>query len=278
MNKLTVLLVFVIVAAASFGSAYALDFDTTGLDKEQIILVFGTGIGIAIIRAWWGYEKAKENFDLIKFIQTVKYYAIATIPAIAAVAVEQQATGNFSIITFLFAVGSISGLGEFIRVGVKKTVLSNEVVPEPAKIEQAKAEIKPASNWTGPGEAPNDVSDLHYDQLKANVNNEGRIYQNNFVQGQDGNKLPFGTNLKIKIDDASLVSGRLSKLTANGPMALQIDQSNAPNNPWPDMVKFEMLDWNNKKPTPMERGKYSVEVWYVRNGREGTFTDNFEIQ
>jgi hypothetical protein len=257
------------------------------LSQQQILVVVLVSLGISLIRAYMGYEKSKQDFDFIHYMQTVKYYAIATIPVIGALAIEQtQGGGELSIINLVLAAAGAGTLGEILRVGVKKTILSNETIePQPARNPDTgtTASVSLRSNGSTVAtipekEAPNDISSLHYDHIKTNINNEGRIYQNNFVQGKDGNKIPYGSNLKIKIDGATLVSGRLAKLTENGPQALQIEQSFAPNNPWPDMVKFELLDWIENRPVPMKPGRYTVTVWYVRNGREGRITDDFEIE
>jgi hypothetical protein len=251
------------------------------LNQQQMLIVVGISLGIALFRAYIGFEKSKSDFDFIHYMQTVKYYLVATIPVLGALAVEQiQSGGELSIITLVLSAAGAGTLGEIMRVSAKKTILSNETV-EPLTATTASGNSMHATfaaNWTGPGENPTDVSDLHYDQLKANVNNEGRIYQNNFIQGKTGNKLPYGQNLKIKIDGASMVSGRLLYYSANGPIAVQIEQSGTPHNPWPDMVKFEMIDRINGKDVFKPKGAYQIVVWYLRNGREGRFTDEFEIE
>lgn len=250
------------------------------LNQQQLLIVIGISLGISLVRAYLGYEKTRQDFDFIHFIQTIKYYAVATIPVIAALAAEQVAGGGeISILGLVLAAAGAGTLGEILRVGTKKTVLSNEVTPQIRET----ATSNPSTTFTITGEAPNDTSDLHHDELNKNKNNHGRIYQNNFhqVTGQNpGNKLKVGEHLKIRIEGASSVSGRLTKLVNGTPQHVQIEQSGSPHNPWKDLIKFEMLDYDTatQTTTPMGPGKYQVVISYVKDGRIFGITDDFEIE
>lgn len=104
-------------------------------------------------------------------------------------------------------------------------------------------------------------------------------YLTNFHRGKTGNKLAYATDLIIKIDGASIVTGRLEKLESGKVKVIQIEQSGRKSNPWPDKVKFEMIEFDGKGGrAPMPRGSYLVEVWYWVNNKGGHFTDKFEIE
>lgn len=105
-------------------------------------------------------------------------------------------------------------------------------------------------------------------------------YQNNFHRGQTGNKLAFGKDLKIRIPGATIVTARLERKDSGGLWKIiQIEQSGRKSNPWKDMVKFEMIDFDGKGGyASMPSGEYRVKVWFWKDNRGGSFTDKFEIE
>ena len=104
-------------------------------------------------------------------------------------------------------------------------------------------------------------------------------YQTNFYRGQTGNKLRYKTDLEIRIVGADIVTGRLERIENGKTKVLQIEQSGRKSNPWRDMVKFEMVDFDGRGGrAPFPRGSYLVKVWYWLDGRGGHFTDRFEIE
>jgi len=84
--------------------------------------------------------------------------------------------------------------------------------------------------------------------------------QTNFVKGQNGNMLKYGTPLlKIKVPKAVTLGAILAKKNANnGWNFIQAEQSLTPNNPWTNKVVFEMTKKKNGQTIPMDKGQYKV--------------------
>lgn len=95
-------------------------------------------------------------------------------------------------------------------------------------------------------------------------------YKTNFQRGQKGNMLSFGTpELKIKIEGARWMAGRLSMRKGNGFKVIQIEQSGTKNNPWNDKIVFELVKKNGKSTSPLPSGEYRITVRAGKAGVQG---------
>lgn len=110
-------------------------------------------------------------------------------------------------------------------------------------------------------------------------------YTANFIQGRNGNSLPYGEDLIVSVPGAKIVTGTLSKKSGLGWKIIQIDQSGNTANPQTDKIKFEMKEKqiiNGILTTvAMPRGKYRIKIGAHGNpGNTSDFnfwTDVFEV-
>lgn len=94
---------------------------------------------------------------------------------------------------------------------------------------------------------------------------EGFHYKPNFVRQPEGNVLPHGQNLIIKVEGATIVTGVLRKAQSFFRWkVIQIEQSGHRGNPEKDQITFEMVKYDRtggvRRLIPMPRGKYKVSV------------------
>lgn len=105
-------------------------------------------------------------------------------------------------------------------------------------------------------------------------------YNTNFVKGLNGNSLPSGKDLIIKIDgDPMYVLGRLFYRKSFGRKKLiQIEQTGSPRNPEKNQLKFEMQRFSKGTLKDMPKGKYRVScyAYFTRLGGK-RWGDNFQI-
>ena len=105
----------------------------------------------------------------------------------------------------------------------------------------------------------------------------GEKYQTNFVKTLTGNGIRTGTELKIKIRGAEIVTGKISYKGA----LLIIDQSHA-NDEDKDAStinfklkhrRYKIFKYN------LPLGEYTLHLWFYDqdSGERGTYTDKFEI-
>lgn len=125
-SKTLAILAFGIVASmAIIPSAFAETLDMNGISVNTTqgltVIVIGAFAGVTV--AYLGYNKTKENWDTIKFIDSVIHAVLVSVPLAVACAMAQTNLGIFEYVTIF---GSAMGYSWITKKVTQPTITSNQ--------------------------------------------------------------------------------------------------------------------------------------------------------
>ena len=136
--KTKFLILFVVAASAmgvvstqtAFGQSIQITEDLT-LSTNQVITVIGIGALAGAIKAWQGYDKSPNDFDLLRFVNGIRDNVLVSIPIAfgAALAIPELHAVGYVMIFF-----SVIGAASFAQKAREKSIASNASEEEIAKI------------------------------------------------------------------------------------------------------------------------------------------------
>ena len=96
-------------------------------------------------------------------------------------------------------------------------------------------------------------------------------YKANWIKTQYGNGIKAGNTLIVKVTDATIITGVVSRKTWHGKKRLQIDQSK-------NTLSFKLKEKKGKRTVPYKKGNYHLLVWaYDKKGKSNKWKDEFEV-
>lgn len=121
-----------------------------------------------------------------------------------------------------------------------------------------------------------------WEQIRRRFLRRGPKYTTNFVKTLQGNGIPFGSELIVRVRDAEVVTGRLYSLKTK--KTYQIDQSHAKDEDNDvETTNFSMKSKIHARSEPpnyhLPPGEYMLLTWWWDNDtmRGGTYKDKFVI-
>lgn len=135
----TKLIAILFVAAASFGAlstqiAFGQSVQIAEgleLSTNQVIYILIIGAFAGIIRAWQGYDKSPNDFDLLYFVNGVRDSILVSIPIAFAAALTLPELNPVGYVMIFF---TVFGGASFAATQKKKSIPSNATPEEIEKI------------------------------------------------------------------------------------------------------------------------------------------------
>jgi len=203
----------------------------TEIGLEQALIVLGIGILGAVVTSLEGMKKSGNKFDPGKFLIAVKRTAAISIPA------------TFGLLAFY---PNPDGTA-YVMIGIVIIFGSKMIHSKPSTSKISKISANENTSVTVDATIDKQI-------VIPKLGPVGAKYQTNFVKGDLGNTLPFGTNLWIKRPGVrSFVSAILRDAKNN---MIQVDQSHI--NDEDGDITTTRLEMFGKDGSPLPRGKYSI--------------------
>lgn len=115
---------------SAFGQSIQITEDLA-LSTDQVIFVIGIGALAGAIKAWQGYDKSPNDFDLLKFVNGIRDNILVAIPIAFGAALALPEIHAVGYVMIFFAV--IGGAG-FAQKARQKSIPSNASPEDIAKI------------------------------------------------------------------------------------------------------------------------------------------------
>jgi len=114
----------------AFGQSIQITEDLA-LSTDQVIFIIGIGALAGAIKAWQGYDKSPNDFDLLRFVNGIRDNVLISIPIAfgAALALPEIHAVGYVMIFF-----SVIGAASFAQKAREKSIPSNASEEEIAKI------------------------------------------------------------------------------------------------------------------------------------------------
>ena len=230
------LFIMLLIGVTSFDTAYAQESPlqiNTDIDIQQALIILGIGLAGAIVTALEGQQKSGGKFNAGKFLIAVKRTAKISVPAAFAmmIAMPDPTVQSYVMVGIVIILGA-----KMMHTPKPKTDASGFEAPVRGLVSSSVI-VRP-SKVTIPKLGP-----------------KGAKYQTNFVKGEPGNTLLFGTNLWIRRTGVrSYVTAILRDAAGN---VIQIDQSHTKDEDGDiETTRLEMFATDGE---PLPRGKYTVQ-------------------
>lgn len=122
------------IGTASTQTAFGQSIQITeelSLSTDQVLFVIGIGALAGAIKAWQGYDKSPNDFDLLKFVNGVRDNILVSIPIAfgAALALPEIHAVGYVMIFF-----SVIGAASFAQKARQTSIPSNASPEDIAKI------------------------------------------------------------------------------------------------------------------------------------------------
>lgn len=101
------------------------------LSGNQVVIIIGIGSLAGLVKAWQGYDKSPDNFDLLKFVNGVRDNILVSLPIAFSAAIVMPDLHAVGYVMIFFAVMGGAGLGKKIR---QTSIPSNATDEEIEKI------------------------------------------------------------------------------------------------------------------------------------------------
>ena len=96
-------------------------------------------------------------------------------------------------------------------------------------------------------------------------------YKANWIKTKDGNGIKTGHTLIVKVTEARIITGIVSRKTFYGKKRLQIGQSK-------NTLSLKLKEKKGKLTVNYKKGNYVLLVWaYDKKGKQNKWTDEFEV-
>ena len=92
----------------AFGQEIAITEDV-GLSTTQVVFVVGIGALAGTIRAWQGYDKSPDDFDLLRFVNGIRDNILVAIPIAFGAALAMPELHAIGYVMIFFAVIGAAG-------------------------------------------------------------------------------------------------------------------------------------------------------------------------
>jgi hypothetical protein len=114
----------------AFGQSIQITEELT-LSTDQVLFVIGIGALAGAIKAWQGYDKSPNEFDLLRFVNGIRDNILVSIPIAfgAALALPELHAVGYVMIFF-----SVIGAASFAQKARETSIPSNATPDEIAKI------------------------------------------------------------------------------------------------------------------------------------------------
>ena len=97
------------------------------ITENHMLMVVAIGIFAGLVRAYQGYRKTGEDFDTLKFLDSVITSAIVSVPLAIGSAILQT---EFNVFTYVTVFGAAIGFTSQIQAIREKTIPSNATIPK----------------------------------------------------------------------------------------------------------------------------------------------------
>ncbi len=101
------------------------------LSTNQVVIIIGIGSLAGLVKAWQGYDKSPNDFDLLKFVNGVRDNILVSLPLALGAALAMPDLHAVGYVMIFFAVMGGAGLGKKIR---QTSIPSNATDEEIEKI------------------------------------------------------------------------------------------------------------------------------------------------
>ena len=115
---------FAIITSATnlaFGQSIQISEGIT-LSTDQVVFIIGIGALAGTIKAWQGYDKSPNNFDLLRFVNGVRDNILIAIPIAFGAALTMPELHAVGYVMIFFAVIGAAGFAQKSR---EKSIPSN---------------------------------------------------------------------------------------------------------------------------------------------------------